>query len=202
MKNNANTTYHHKNLKDSLIDTALLMVKKDGISSITLRELSKKLGVSRSAIYRHFDSKDDLIKAIIQIAFSRFDAGIPVEIIESDDIVDSFRIMAKGYIGFAMDNPNIYRMMFGHEVGKQREESCDIENEDEAIGFHKLIALVQKAQDTNLFKKDNPMLQATVIWSMMHGLSNLLIDGHIIIKDNLDALFDLSFLTIINGLKK
>ena len=138
---------------------------------------------------------------MIKTAFSRFDEGIPLEIIESDDIVNSFRIMGKGYIGFAIDNPNIYRMMFGHEVQEQREESCDIENPDEYIGFHKLIALVQKAQDANLFKKDDPLLQATVIWAMMHGLSNLLIDGHIIIKDNLDALFDLSFITIIDGLK-
>lgn len=201
MKNKTNSSYHHKNLKDSLIDTALLMVEEDGINSITLRELTKKLGVSRSAIYRHFDSKDDLIKAVIKTAFSRFDDGFPIKIIESNDIINSFRIMGKGYIDFAMDNPNIYRMMFGHEVHKQREESCDIENPDEHIGFHKLIALVQKAQDANLFKNDCPMLQATVIWAMMHGLSNLLIDGHILVKDNLDALFDLSFVTIINGLK-
>ena len=50
-------------------------------------------------------------------------------------------------------------------------------------------------------KKDDPMLQATIIWAMMHGLSNLLIDGHLHIQDNLDALYDLSFNTMINGMK-
>ncbi len=200
MKNDS--TYHHGNLKDSLIETALIMVKKNGIKSLTLRDLTKEVGASRSAIYRHFESKDTLIKAVIKAAFEKLDNSISVDIAESDDEINSFRKIGINYIKFAIDNPNIYRMMFGHEVGIQREESCDIENEEEAIGFHKLIALVQKAQDNGLFKEDNAILQATIIWSMMHGLSNLLIDGHVIIKDNLDDLFDLSLSTIINGMKK
>ena len=47
-------TYHHGNLKEGLVQTALEMLGKEGLEAITLRELSARLGTSRSAIYRHF----------------------------------------------------------------------------------------------------------------------------------------------------
>lgn len=194
--------YHHGNLKESLIETALQMVANEGINSITLRELSKRLGTSRSAIYRHFDSKDALMKAVINAGFEKLDTCItPVLENFDDDVVTRFEKMGRAYIDFAIDNPAVYRMIFGHELMQEREESCDINDAEQACGFHALVALIVEGQEKALFKTEDPILQATTVWSMIHGLSNLLIDGHVHIKDNFDVLFDMGTQTLLKGLK-
>ena len=202
MKSKSTKSYHHGNLKDALIEEALIVVKSDGVKSITLRELTKKLGTSRSAIYRHYSSKDELIKAVIIAGLEKLENTIIPIVKNNDTVLNRFYATGKAYLTFAQDNPNIYRMIFGNEVEQQREESCDIKDENTTKVFHALAALVTEAQEKELFKEGDPILQATYIWSSMHGLANLYIDGHLHIKDNIDELYELSFDTIINGMKR
>jgi len=200
MKTDTQAKYHHGNLKESLIEEALNMIEKDGISSITLRELTKKLGTSRSAVYRHYSSKDELIKAVIQAGFDKLDATVHPTLLGDANILDKLYNMGKAYMSFAMENPNLYRTIFGNEIQKEREESCDINDENDAAGFHALVALVIEAQESGLIQKDDAFMQSTVIWAMMHGLSNLLIDGHLHIQENIDELYELTFKTLLRGI--
>jgi len=201
MKKKNSSSYHHGNLKDALIEEALAMVISDGVESITLRELTTKLGTSRSAIYRHFSSKDELIKAVIQAGFNLLDETISPMLTSNESILNRFHNMGEAYIAFALANPNIYRMIFGNEVQTQREESCDIHDKEQSGGFQHLVALLIEAQEKQIFKHDDPVLQATYVWASIHGLSNLCIDGHIHVQDNIEALFELSFETIIKGMR-
>jgi len=201
MKNKNLSSYHHGNLKDALIQTSLEMIESDGLGSITLRELTKRLGTSRSAVYRHYDSKDILIKAVIQAGFEKLDKQIKPTLLEGDDVLHKLYSMGKAYINFAINNPNLYRSIFGHELMNEREESCDINDFDSDTGFHVLVAVMIEGHENNIIKKEDPILQATVIWSMIHGISNLLIDGHIHVQKNIDILYELSFKTLIHGMQ-
>jgi AcrR family transcriptional regulator len=196
------TKYHHGNLKESLVETALKIVETKGLESLTLREITNRLGTSRSAIYRHFDSKEALMQEVILAAFERLDRVItPTLLKKEQDVMIRFHNMGNAYIDFAIQNPAIYRMIFGHELQQQREESCDINDETQATGFHALIALLKEGQESGLFKKDDPMIQATVVWSMIHGLANLFIDGHLHVKENLEVIFNAGTKTLFEGLK-
>ncbi|MFT5660515.1 MAG: AcrR family transcriptional regulator [Sulfurimonas sp.] len=201
MNKSKESTYHHGNLKDELINEALVMVKENGVESITLRELTKKLGASRSAIYRHYSSKDELITAVIHAGFEKLDASIVPALTSNDSVINRFKAMGQAYLGFALQNPNIYRMIFGHVVAQQREESCDLKDEESTKDFHRLVSLLVEGQEKKVFKVQDPILQAIYIWSNMHGLANLYIDGHMHIQNNLDELYELSFDNIINGMK-
>lgn len=196
-----NSSYHHQNLKEALIQEALKMVTSNGVESITLRELTTKIGSSRSSIYRHFKSKDELIKSVIQAGFELLYESILPTLHTKESILDRFFNMGQAYLTFALNNPNLYRMIFGHEVQKQREESCDIKDENQKTGFHLLIGLLEEGQTDKIFKHDDPMLQATYVLASIHGLSILCIDGHLHVQDNMQALFELSFNSMINGMK-
>ena len=202
MKSKTETSYHHGNLKDALLKEALSMVEKSGVQSITLRELTTKVGASRSAIYRHFSSKDELIKEVIQAGFEMLEDSIRPSLQSEDEVLEKFYNMGKAYIAFALKNPNIYRMIFGNEVHEQREETCDINDEESATGFHALIALLVEGQKKGVFKEGDSMTQALFVWSNMHGLSILAIDGHVNIVENIDVLYDFNYETFLNGLKR
>lgn len=211
-------TYHHGNLKESLMTTALEMIDKEGIEAITLRELSERLGTSRSAIYRHFSGKDALIKAMINAGFKRLDLAIePAFNDVLKPLLERFHDMGMAYIRFAIENPNLYRLLFGPTMSREREEMCETEKpdlhrlkngdsssavleHDEESGFHKLAAIIVEAQAQKLFKAGDPVLIATAIWSLLHGLSSLVIDGHVSVSNNVEAIYETNFRILLEGL--
>lgn len=217
-KNDVKQSYHHGNLKEALVQTALEMVDCEGIEKITLRELAQRLGTSRSAIYRHFKNKEELMKQVILGGFDRLDADLePLFSNTSLTLLERFHAMGKAYIDFALAHPHLYRLLFGPSMSAQREEVCVDEREDlhkllhgdssdevmhngQDNGFHQLVSLIILAQEENLFKKEDPVLIATSIWSLLHGLASLAIDGHLSVVDKIEQMYEVSYKMLLQGL--
>lgn len=202
MNQKKESDYHHGNLKEALIETALEMVCEENIETFTVRELTRRLGTSRSAIYRHFDSKDELIKAVIRAGFDKLTQKfLPVLQAEGIDTLERLHMLGLTYLRFAMENTALFRTLFGEQVRNQREESCDIENEVEAASFHALVSLVSRAQEEGLLRREDTMLQSAVIWAMIHGLAVLIIDGHLLVQENIEKIYEMSYRMLLEGLK-
>ena len=64
--------YHHGDLRRALLDEAVRTIQQDGVEAVTLRETGRRLGVSRTALYRHFRDKSALLAAVAHEGFQRF----------------------------------------------------------------------------------------------------------------------------------
>src|SRR5580692_8937647 len=62
-------SYHHGNLRESLLRAAISLIAEVGPTAFTLREVARRAGVSHNAPYRHFPSKDDLMAAVAAEGF-------------------------------------------------------------------------------------------------------------------------------------
>lgn len=94
--------YHHGNLKEELLEVAFTFIKNNDVEKLTLKILSEATGTSRSAIYRHFSSKNDLIETIITKGFEQFDNYVsPVLKEKEKPLVDRFYLSGKYIIEFA-----------------------------------------------------------------------------------------------------
>ena len=84
-------SYHHGNLKEEFLRIAFEFIHKESVDKLTLKVLSDATGTSRSAIYRHFSSKDALMEEIIRKGFSDFD-NHTAPILENQDtlLMDRF----------------------------------------------------------------------------------------------------------------
>lgn len=194
--------YHHGNLKAAAIETALEMVEKEGLETLTLRELSARIGASRTAIYRHFENKEALMRAVVEAGFDRFDAHFITIFGRTDlDVLQRFSLMGRAYLDFATGSPNLFRLLFGETVQQERQEVCDIENREMNTGFNALVQMLEAGQRQGVFKPGDVFLMAVNVWSMIHGLAMLIIDGHIPVIDNIDAIFDAGTATLLEGLK-
>ena len=220
MEHKKSDTYHHGNLKESLVTTALEMLGTEGLEVITLRELASRLGTSRSAIYRHFKGKDDLMRAVILEGFMKLDQAIAPFFDHSEmPLLERFHAMGLSYIHFATTNPNLYRLLFGPDMSQEREAVCQEERPDlhkllnnradEQIiaaepddAFHRLVKIIVEAQTKELFKEGDPILLGTTIWSLLHGLSMLAIDGHLSVVGNVDAIYEMNYKLLMHGLQK
>ena len=56
--------YHHGDLERALVDAAVDMIRKEGVEAFTLRSVGARIGVSRTALYRHFDDKAALLARV------------------------------------------------------------------------------------------------------------------------------------------
>jgi AcrR family transcriptional regulator len=191
--------YHHGNLKEELLKIAFDFIHNEDIDKLTLKVLSDKTGTSRSAIYRHFNSKDALIEAIIEKGFDIFDQHIsPLLLDENKTIVDRFYLSTKGYIEFAKQNPNLYRLLFGKKYAHIRESIMSLKDDD-CIAFVALKTTIEQGQSQGILRKEDSYKQAIVIWSSLHGLSSLIIDGFLDVQEIYEELYKQLFQSLLAG---
>ena len=202
MKMKKSTSYHHGNLKEALIETALQTIDQEGLDAITLRDITQKLGTSRSAVYRHFASKEALIIGVIQRGYEQLDELFtPIFQDHTQSVQERFEKMGRAYLDFAIEHPNLYRLLFGENYRQEREEVCDYKDESQATGLYALIGLLLEAQEEGIIARADPMVQAATVWASIHGLASLLIDGHLMMRDNLEEIYRYSQSMVLNGMR-
>jgi AcrR family transcriptional regulator len=192
--------YHHGNLKVELLKIAFDFIKENDVDNLTLKILGDATGTSRSAIYRHFASKDALIENMILEGFDSFDAMVtPILLDNSKHLLDRFYIAGKEYINFANNNPNLYRLLFGKKYATTRERLVSIKDED-CSGFGALKIAIEEGQSIGLLKKENSYEQSIILWSSLHGLSSLIIDGFMDVGEIKEKLYDRMFDMFLSGI--
>jgi len=110
--------YHHGDLRAALLKAAEAMVERVGVEGLSLRELTREIGVSSNAPRRHFPNKQVLLDALALQGFERL-GMVFRRAASSNEREFSQRIIkvAKANIRFAMKNRSLYRLMF---ASKQR----------------------------------------------------------------------------------
>src|SRR5688500_16337258 len=114
--------YHHGNLRRALLDQALATISADGVEAVTLREIGARVGVSRTALYRHFADKRALLTAVATEGFRTLRQQLVAAWEAGGRGDEAFRSMGVAYVRFALANPAHYRVMFGGSVDPQAED--------------------------------------------------------------------------------
>jgi len=192
--------YHHGNLKEEFLKIAFEFIHHEDVDKLTLKVLSDATGTSRSAIYRHFASKDALMEEMIRQGFATFDKETaPILTNQERPLIDRFYNASKAYVTWAKENPNLYRLLFGKKYAHIREEIMNIK-ENSCDGFGALKLAVEEGQKAGILKRDDSLKQSIIIWSSMHGLSSLIIDGFIDIEEIYQELIDDMFKNLLAGI--
>ncbi len=177
-------TYHHGNLRATLISVAAELVSDAGVESVTMRSLSRVAGVSRAAPYRHFADKRELLAAVAEVGFLELDRRLSE--VEgraapgSNESVDRRAALAelmRVYVGFALDRPGHYRLMFSPDVVRPP-RSVSLQ-EAAARAFERSLGAIRLGQQCQELRDGDPAALASIVWSAVHGLSVLLLDGQV-----------------------
>ena len=170
------SSYHHGNLRQTLLLAAAEMISENGIESLSLRKLAEMVGVSRTAAYHYFQDKNDLLCAIAANGFRRWQMSLNQ--LESHSLPerDKFEQYILGYIAFATNNPEEYELMFGRCIWKQFKCTQELQDISHATFQHQ-VEMIAHWQSTGLVIGDNPLRSAQIIWGTLHGIAKLFIDG-------------------------
>jgi len=190
--------YHHGNLRRALLDEALATIRAEGVEGVTLRDIGARLGVSRTALYRHFADKRALLAAVATEGFRMLRERLVAAWEEGNRGDDAFHAMGVAYVQFAVDNPSHYRVMFGGFVDAQ---ARDPELGTEARGaFQALVDAVVALQRDGVFLAEDAVLMSTHTWALVHGVAMLAIDGQLPGPADVDALMRYSFRRLRTGI--
>lgn len=167
------TSYHHGDLRSTLIRQALQVVQHDGPAALGLRALAHASGVSATAVYRHFTNKDDLLAAIACEGFLGLCQAMQTEL-ASEPEADARRrlvLIGSAYVGFAIAHPGHYRLMFGKRM---IERAAYPELAAAASRSYRMLSesVAESVADGLLPALPVPLL-STLCWSLVHGLATL-----------------------------
>lgn len=174
----ARKAYHHGELRESLLKIAEAQLEKDGPSGLSLRKLGRKLGVSPGAPYRHFEDKDGLLAALATRGFQR----LRTMMLDAQEGAvggkERLRRSGIGYLRFASQHPELFRLMFGWMPARDVPELY--ESGDAA--FAVLVEVLTVCHEDGLLSQD-PLEAGLLAWSAVHGASFLLIDDGLKVCD-------------------
>ena len=153
------------------------MLDEQGLDGLTLREIARRAEVSHGAPRRHFPTVALLLSAVAADGFRDLYAAIDAEVGALGSGADARARLAaagRGYVHFAVANPGVFSVMF-------HPERCERTDEDfataGAAAFGQLAGLVAAAQAEGFHPDVDTTQLASIVWSTVHGLSVLWIDG-------------------------
>ncbi len=168
-------SYHHGNLRQELLDTALKHLRQSGPDKISLRALAREIGVSQTAPYRHFPDKNALLAALAAEGFQRLREGTEAEALVAGQTLQGIYRAGLAYIRFARENPELYKLMFGPVI--ENPQSYPELKESGERSFETILRIVTLGVEEGVFARNDPALIALTCWSVVHGIASLLIDG-------------------------
>lgn len=193
-------SYHHGNLRRGLLDEALATIRAEGVDRLTLREIGSRLGVSRTALYRHFADKRALLAAVATEGFRTLRQHLVAVWEERGRNREAFESMGRAYVRFAMDNPSHYRVMFGGSIDPK---VCGPELAAEAAGaFQALVDALSSLQREGVVRADDTLTMARYVWAVVHGVSMLGINGQLQQRGAVDALSVFAAERLLTGIEE
>jgi AcrR family transcriptional regulator len=159
--------YRHGNLPAALQAAARQILNENGLHAVGLRETARRVGVSATAAYRHFTSKEDLLASVAAEGFHELAGAMRSATRGANPLIRA----GLAYIEFADQNRGLFRLMFGPVLAERAKYPA---LQAAAVGVEALLLrgvaeLDQRPLDDNQ--------AATAAWGLVHGLAHLIVDG-------------------------
>lgn len=165
--------YHHGDLRAALIAEGLRMLEVGEDADLSLRELARAVGVSATAVYRHFPDKDALREALGLAAYDRLGDAQRVAAMGLSSISAEFEAIGRVYVRFALDHPAWFRLMTSMRPHDLFDTALD--DKDEAARLLRAYAIKLAGEGAG---DAQVRIVATRSWALVHGLAVLMLDGY------------------------
>jgi AcrR family transcriptional regulator len=169
-------SYHHGNLRQTLLDAGIALIGEVGPKGFTTREVARRAGVSHNAPYRHFRDKDDLLAVIAAEGFERVALAMKQSAADGVTAIDRLRLCGCGYVDFALRWPQHFLVMFDLPSALEDDSRRGVVGQN---AFQILLDFVVDSQKEGSLPRGDPLPLALMAWSLVHGIAKLAASGHL-----------------------
>ncbi len=180
--------------KTAILNAARDLCLAEGLSAVTMRAIAGEVGISATAIYRHYRDREAIINELIGHAnreFSKYLVG-------PDSGWDRFVSIAHGYLRFYLEEPRLYELLF---VTQNRPDVGSLPERVESPNFAYFVDAIAENMTSGLLRPDDPVEVAITCWAYFHGLTQLHRTGRFESSPrDLNDLFNRGLLLLLSGL--
>ena len=178
----AKRSYHHGDLRNALVNATLKLLATTGVRELSLREVSRRAGVSHAAAYRHFPSKESLLAAVAEQGFELLTEALRSAVSSAREVpIARLQAAGEAYVEFGLQHPQHLTVMFSGAIANFDDypalKAAARNAQDELRAVVRVVlqgvALGAVAEDT---------VEAAA-WAIVHGVTVLLADGQIRSRD-------------------
>lgn len=165
-------SYHHGDLRAAVIAAGMKRLAEGDGGDLGLRALARDVGVSATALYRHFPDKEALLDALADEGLRRLGALQAQAWLKAGGGKAGFLATGIAYVRFAHDEPAIFRLSFTRQMPERYRDGGADGGE---TAYHLLRAGVAQA----LPDLDDPEPASLHAWAVVHGLAMLILDHRV-----------------------
>jgi AcrR family transcriptional regulator len=197
--------YHHGDLRRAIVAAAIDILSERQSVEFSLRELARRAGVSHNAPYKHFADKRELLTAVSTAGFEQLTQRMSNEIAGHGNARAQLSAMLRAYIDHGVENPGLYRLMFGGYLSGPDDARPAIERAAAEKTKSLLMGVIVEGglgrAIPNTPRNSRKIAGAILAcWSLVHGLTMLLADGLVGPREKSDELGESLVQGMLGGL--
>ena len=182
--------------QNQIIQESIQLIAEKGIQGLTIKNISKAIGISEPAIYRHFENKDDIILAIISTMKQTTEEELS-HVDENNPTIDKIKKMIQGHTNRFIKNPSLTAIIFSEEIFNNNSILAKPIRIMMKLNQNKLIAMIEKGQASGDVRVD---IQAEQISLMVIGSFRFLVSKWHIMNFDFDLKNDVN--EMLNAIEK
>lgn len=202
--------YHHGDLRTALVEAGLRLAREGGAGALGLRGVTRSVGVTPNAAYRHFADRRALVLAVAakaqdQVAHAMLDRmnTFPRDAEPAERALHRLRAVGLGYIHFALSEPGWFEVAFlTQDVAPENAPPGTLDGRV-SPPYQLLLDALHQMVEAGALSPERRAGAEWVCWSAVHGFADLSTRGPLQRQDRafIDRLAEHVVDTIVHGLK-
>jgi AcrR family transcriptional regulator len=171
-------TYHHGNLRATLVETATELARASGPDGVVIREVARRAGVSHNAAYRHFTDREELLAEVAGVGMQHLEDAMRRHLarVRVRDVAQRarhrLRAVGRGYVDFALAEPGLFETAFAGASGGD-----DAFDPPEGGPYGLLGQVLDEGVEHGTVDPDLRPGADVVCWAAVHGFATLHLRG-------------------------
>ncbi len=170
-KANSKKSYHHGDLFRAMLSASLEVIENEGLESLSLRALAKRCGVSQTAPYRHFASKEHLLAVLAETGCQQLNAYMQQAVQQGKTPLGKLQLVLECYLNYALEHRASFQLMFNARYLKR--DRYPALQKSLAKNHHIIEELLRAAGTEDALVAKN---QTALLYGAVHGLATLAIN--------------------------
>lgn len=186
------------NARSKALTAAAKIHESEGVDGLSMRHVASALGVTATALYRHFSDKEALLGAIADSGFEDLEERLAAQ---RGRVKSPVKAIMQAFLLFAFEQPRMYHLMF--HVPRRLTRKYP---EDFAAGKSKSFNVLRDAVTDEMrrgaFRRDDVLETSLSVWAHAHGLISMFNLGRFSGgRDEFTALYNRSMNRLLKGLR-
>jgi AcrR family transcriptional regulator len=157
---------------EEILCAARALFLEHGVENVTTRQIAARVGISQTALYVYFRSKEEMLDRLVDAALRKLGAALDAVNVRCADPIDFLRSNFREYIRFGLENPDEYRLVFMLRDGRRKARAHG--RQHNPIGdalFNALNTRIEQGIESGKLRcLKTGQGSAQCVWAAIHGL--------------------------------